>query len=155
MQMCRKIAFFLNNENKLIPTSFFYLWNNKKKSKFVWHTYAWRLHICSNKGMMHYSHFSCVWKKSCLIHFLFMLCLAGKYPLTSCTIYCDHRARRLWQHGVSTATAWSRQGAGISREFRDENGLYGGVLDAEGEVNQLQHLLLLFFGRDGLHLRPL
>lgn len=26
---------------------------------------------------------------------------------------------------------------------RDENGLYSGVLDAEGEVNQLQHLLLL------------
>lgn len=38
---------------------------------------------------------------------------------------------------------------------RDENGLYGGVLDAEGEVNQLQHLLLLCFWRVGLLLRPL
>lgn len=38
---------------------------------------------------------------------------------------------------------------------RDENGCYGGVLVAEGEVNELQHLLLLCLGRVGLLLSPL
>lgn len=38
---------------------------------------------------------------------------------------------------------------------RDENGLRGGVLYAEGEVNQLRHLLLLCLWRVGLLLRPL
>lgn len=68
----------------------------------MWCTCVWRLRFCSRTGMIQHSHVSGDQNKSCWIHFPFMLFLSGKDPLTAVSSICNHRARRLWQHGVST-----------------------------------------------------